>query len=341
MRSIRKLLLASAFSLCSGLVSAAPFSSVIVFGDSLSDMGRILDLTSNTPGLTPEPVAPYFGGRFSNGPVAVEVLTSLVAPAPLTIDRNFAYGGAKTGPDPNLFGLDNNDPNTAGTGLLQQVSMFQTALPTLAIDPATTLFVVWGGANDFATPAAIQDPATTSSRVVDNIQSIIGSLAGLGARRFLVPGLPDLGATPRAALIEQFGVPSLGIGPIANFRLGASFASMTFNQLLFAQITAFDTARPDFSVALFDTFALMHEVIDDPGAFGMTNISDMCIVTPSCVGDPAEQDNYLFWDNQHPTARAHQILGERFAAAAVPEPATYALMFVALLALVRTKRRAS
>ena len=338
---IKKLVLASSLFLSSVAASAASFSSVVVLGDSLSDMGRILQITSTTPGLTPEPVAPYFDGRFSNGPVAVEYLTNLVALAPLTIERNFAYGGAKTGPDPDYFNLDNNDPNTANTGLLQQLGMFQTALPGLGITPATTLFVVWAGANDFATPAAIQNPQPTSDRAVGNIQTVIGGLASLGAQHFLVPQLPDLGATPRAAFIEQFGVPSLGIGPIDSFRAGATYASTVFNQQLVSQISAFDAANPNIDIALYDTFGAMHEVIADPtGAlFGITDTTNMCIATPACVGGSvADQAKFLFWDDQHPTTRAHEILGQRFAAA-VPEPEAYVLMLAGLLVIGRVARR--
>lgn len=345
MHFVKKLVLASSFFLSSVAASAPSFTSVVVLGDSLSDMGRILDITTNTPGLTPEPVAPYFGGRFSNGPVAVEYLTNLVAPAPLTIERNFAYGGAKTGPDPNYPDLrDNNDLNTNNTGLLQQLGMVQTALSSpssLGIAPATTLFVVWAGANDFATLGAIQDPLGTSVRAVGNIQTVIDGLASSGARHFLVPRLPDLGATPRAALTEAY-LDSV-LGSSSHFRQAATFASGLFNTQLVNQISAFDAANQDIDIALYDTFGAMHEVIADAttgGAlFGITDTTNMCIATPACVGgSAADQAKFLFWDDQHPTTRAHEILGQRFAAA-VPEPETYVLMLAGLLVIGRVARR--
>ncbi|MBP7484430.1 MAG: PEP-CTERM sorting domain-containing protein [Aquabacterium sp.] len=57
---------------------------------------------------------------------------------------------------------------------------------------------------------------------------------------------------------------------------------------------------------------------------------------PSICANP---DNYLFWDGVHPTAAAHQVLGNAFAAA-VPEPETYALMLAGLGIVVAARRKA-
>src|SRR5438270_12307648 len=68
--------------------SAATYSSVVVFGDSLSDNGNLFAASG---GLVPQ--VPYYNGRFSNGPVAVEQLSGLLG-VPLL---DFALGGATTG----------------------------------------------------------------------------------------------------------------------------------------------------------------------------------------------------------------------------------------------------
>ncbi|WP_201209125.1 hypothetical protein [Rhodocyclus purpureus] len=61
-------ILLSLFALTSN-VSAAAYSSLTVYGDSLSDNGNLFAAT----GL---PVDPYYAGRRSNGPVAVEYLAA-------------------------------------------------------------------------------------------------------------------------------------------------------------------------------------------------------------------------------------------------------------------------
>ena len=53
--------------IASGLASADSFSRLYVFGDSLSDTGNAASVVNDLP-------PPYYKNRFSNGPVAVEVL---------------------------------------------------------------------------------------------------------------------------------------------------------------------------------------------------------------------------------------------------------------------------
>src|SRR3954470_21571091 len=76
--------------------AASPFSNVVVFGDSLSDIGNIAQAPLiNTPGPY------YWNGRFSNGPVYAESFTSGLGLSSLARStssggNDFAYGGAKT-----------------------------------------------------------------------------------------------------------------------------------------------------------------------------------------------------------------------------------------------------
>src|SRR5215212_8441488 len=75
---------------------AASFTDLVIFGDSLSDIGNIAQAPLiNTPGPY------YWNGRFSNGPVYAETLaTGLGLPAlnrsTASGGNDFAYGGAKT-----------------------------------------------------------------------------------------------------------------------------------------------------------------------------------------------------------------------------------------------------
>src|SRR3954468_7841354 len=116
---------------------AGPFTDLVVFGDSLSDIGNIAQAPLiNTPGPY------YWNGRFSNGPVYAESLTTgLGLPAlkrsTSSGGNDYAYGGAKTTgtslPD-SLFVKDIDD----------QVTQFLGARTA----NANTLYLVLAGAND-------------------------------------------------------------------------------------------------------------------------------------------------------------------------------------------------
>jgi phospholipase/lecithinase/hemolysin len=71
----------------------------------------------------------------------------------------------------------------------------------------------------------------------------------------------------------------------------------------------------------------------------LTNVTGQCIdpsaQNPTACSNP---DQYLFWDDFHPTTRAHEILAQEFANAAVPEPATFVLTGCVLVLCALAKR---
>lgn len=191
-----------------GAAHAGPYSDLIIFGDSLSDTGNVLALTTAfTP--NPFPVYPAAPGRFSNGPVWTEVLAAglglpagaqpanllftgaAVVPIGAPGGGNYAYGGARTG----LGGSAG-----ATTGLFGQLinwngAPFGTTL-TRAADP-DALYVLMAGANDLRDARSTGD-ATLVADAASNVVNAMALLAQAGARHFLISNLPDLGKTPEA-----------------------------------------------------------------------------------------------------------------------------------------------
>src|SRR4051812_17171996 len=114
-RLASSLLVLAALSARVGTAPAAdpPFSKVYVFGDSNVDNGNVFIATSfpgdDIPTFPPSP--PYDMGRFSNGPLWVEVMADrlgLPNPAPsLAGGTDYAWGGATTGPGLSPFGTPN------------------------------------------------------------------------------------------------------------------------------------------------------------------------------------------------------------------------------------------
>lgn len=291
------LLAAAAFLPASAL--AAPFSLTVVYGDSLSDNGNVFAATGSPP-------PPYFQGRVSNGPVAVEQL-AVILNTPLT---DYAYAGATTGIGNSLDGGTATGKN-ALPGMRFVFDLTKNSLDAATLENG--LFVVWGGPNDFLSPSSSDgNPLDTADRAVGNIISIVEELQMRGAQHILVPGMPDLGLTPSFR----------SRGPVAAGE--ASFVTDHFNTSLSSRLPA--------GVTYFDTARLLRAAVANPAAYGFTNVTEPCLTVTIC----AEPDKYLFWDDFHPTTAGHAVLAGQFANA-VPEPSTLILAITGLAAVAMRK----
>ena len=161
------------------LATVGVYSDVVVYGDSLSDNGNLFAFDKGT-----YPPPPYWMGRMSNGPVAVEDLAHNLR-FPLL---DFAWIGATSGVG-NI--VDGGTQTKLGT--LRLPGMLTQLAATSNLVSPTSLVIVWGGTNDFESNGFSQ---TTAQLAVSDILSIVAELRGLGVMKIMVPGMPDLGLTP-------------------------------------------------------------------------------------------------------------------------------------------------
>lgn len=288
--------------------SAANYSGIFAFGDSLSDAGNLLLATSNPPGIpgvNPQPVPPYSNGRFSNGPVWVQDLSASLGQGAVTPSllggNDYAFGGAQSGI---------TVVNPVGPGnfidLPSQLAQFQF---THATAPSNALYTVWIGSNDLFGGLATGSAAiavAVEKQAVANVDGFLGGLAALGAKNILLVGVPDLGLTP------LFDV----LGPV--YAAGATALTNLFNfDLANAAITT--AAIDGLKLSLLDTAGLIDAAVANPGAFGFTDVTHPCWTGtydggPSsgtlCGTTSAAQDTHLFWDNVHPTEAGAAIVAE-------------------------------
>lgn len=313
------LLIGLSLSIIQAPALAASDRALYVFGDSLSDTGNTLAYTTAlfaaTPGLPPDfPAIPpsvnprrnYFQGRFSNGPVAIEYLwkalqLNLLAQVRPSLGANhltdkaisYAYGGAGTGYEdltPGGFPL----PGTLG-----QINAFLADFGGTA--PSQALYVVWSGANDYLVRFA------SPVDVIANITQAINTLYSAGARRILVPNLPDLGRLP---ILND---PSIHYYPPGS---SAALTGLTrdHNTALASALKTIRLAHPDITLIPVDIFALFGRLGNVLNT-GMGPGGDCLFTDPTLGGGPYSCANvallapgYLYWDVEHPTSAVHQLI---------------------------------
>ncbi len=282
--------------LASPAASATDFSQVVVFGDSLSDAGNISLATA--PQIQP-PL------RFTTNPgkTSAELVADglgLPVTASLAGGTDVAWGGA---------GLVNNV--AAVPTLPQQLGMYLTATGGQA-DPHA-LYQVWGGANDIfyltgtSTDSTVLATGTANAAITE--AGLLGQLKAAGANYVVVYNLPDLGKTPSAA--------AQGAAASA----GATQLAVLYNSTLSSGLS--QLSGQGLNVVPVNTYGLINEVIANPGAFGLSNVTDAaCGLAASSVqcgpqgaGLPysyaaGTDESYLFADGVHPTTAAHRLLSQ-------------------------------
>lgn len=306
-------------SLCS-MPALAQFSSLTVFGDSLSDTGNIFLATSGA-----QPAAPYFNGRFSNGPIWIDTLAGGLglptgAVPSIAGGSDYAFGGARTGTD------------AFPPGLLAQVNGLWA--PSHAAADANGLYVVVGGGNDLrdARGAAGTDATrqAAAEAAATNVFNTVSLLASRGAQHVLLSNVPDLGNTPEA----------VGLGLVSN----STDVTLRFNLLISALVPTLEAAFSGLDVSFLDmagvASAVRNDALNNSGAlYGITNVSTPCGAFPGSIGISCSVS--AFSDALHPSAAAHALIGQAaLIAVAVPEPGTWLLMAFGLAGLMALRRRA-
>jgi outer membrane lipase/esterase len=306
-KAIRQAALAVALStsLIGGMAAAQDqYSGIVIFGDSLSDPGNIPKFFG-----IDYPAPPYFENQFSNGPVYAKYLDTLFGiGTPL---QDYAIGGAETGAG-NIGGLGGNASiGLPNAGINGEISLYLKTDPTPA---PHQLFIVWGGANDYfnlidtlkgggptgaALKAYLTSPTGPVTEAVDNLVADVTRLAQVGVKNFVVPNLPNIGVTP-------------SLNGSAKTAAQGALLTQLHNQELAAAMGALQQ-RLHVNITIVDIGAAFKSVLANPARFGVdpAHTTQECIQNPACV---ANHQNYLFWDDVHPTGQVQAELSLIFQA---------------------------
>ena len=265
-----------------GAAGAQSYNRLVVFGDSLSDNGNLYLATGGTTPASP----PYFQGRFSSGPVFTERLGFNASNfmGPVTGSINYAFGGART------------DSQAAPLGMRVQLAQYQARGGRFG---AGDLVSILGGANNLfqglpAAGASINPQgsiAPVSLAAAADMNFIINSVAQAGAGTILVTNLPKLSLTPQFRATPA--------APLADY------AVTTFNGALLTGLNATAAARPGTNIIMMDLFKIGDVIAANPGAFGVTNVTQPCFNGVTVCANPNE---YFYFDGVHPTATGHAAI---------------------------------
>jgi phospholipase/lecithinase/hemolysin len=280
----------------------------------VQDLATTLGLATSAPGQVGATGtqllaagAPSYAVNVLDGGNANNYVT-LTAGAPGGTD--FAIGGSVTGPT-NF----NTSGGSALTDLQSQITNFEQEIPTPA---AGALYTVWSGSNDVlnllgSSTFASQSAATSESEVAQSAQNEVDAviqLVDLGAKTILVGDVPNLGLIPEitadGTIVQQT----------------ATAYAEYFNIELQADINAASSQLAGAAVTTLDTFGLLSGTTDGtvvPGPNGntITDTTDPAY-TGSFTSDngtlASNADNYLYFDELHPTQTGHQAIANLAAA---------------------------
>lgn len=265
-------------------VSAA-FTSFYVFGDSLS-------CTATNPGAG----SLYYGKRYSNGRVWVELLAQMQGLAFNPSNNPHAYFGNTSA---NLYA--------------------QTVAYTPPVDASNALVVIWVNNADFYDPVANADPTNSSAwlNLIGNAtnnhyKAITNLYFSKGIRTLVMPSVVDIATVPfanndptKTNYIHQQCV-----------AYNAAFSN-TLNRAR-ANCSGLAIYSPDY-------FTLLSDMLKNATSYGLTNAlyqgrcicailaSQYHVQDPSYPALPAANvngygTNYVFWDETDPTAKVHYIM---------------------------------
>ena len=290
-------------ALATAVVSqASAYTQVWVFGDSLSDVGNFAYKTQTAYGVSyPGSQFNYSDHRFTNssdtkpsgrtytGVWHEQLERRFLNMTPVTNSRNggtdYAFGDAETldgTRDVTIQSTPAGDLTVTIDNMGKQVSDY---LSKFTADPQA-LYIVWGGANDMFADHSDANVTATAARM----GGLVTKLAQAGARTFIVPNLPPLGDTP------NYNTNANDMTQLNN--ASASYRTQ-LNSALDTAVAQLGSQGITITVVRIDVYSLFQGLIANPSLYGFTN------VTNSVQGLSTNPDQYLFWDNVHPTTAGH------------------------------------
>ncbi|NMZ34578.1 esterase EstP [Pseudomonas proteolytica] len=304
-----------ALACAQAFAAPSPYSTMVVFGDSLADAGQFPDGLSGASLRFTNRTGPTFQGDY--GLVSSTLLGSKLGVAPNDLNastspvraaqglpdgNNWAVGGYRTDNILDSITSVSNTaipPGNAGAGTVLRSRQGYLPANGGRADP-NALYFLSGGGNDFLQQriGSPGDAVAAGGRLADSAQV----LQQAGARYIMVWMLPDLGLTPAIN-----GTPQ---------QAATSALSNIFNQALVQRLSQIDAQIIPLNIPL-----LLQESFADPGRFGLAtgqNLTGTCFSGNSCTANPVygiggtnpDPTKLIYNDSVHPTVAGQRLIAD-------------------------------
>lgn len=292
------------------------------------------------------PGKPYWNSRFSNGRVWNEYLAQMwsIQKSDEDVYLNKAFGGSWAATYDYQLTVWNLIRHPLGT--IKTLIVGKLVPPSLGLSvqaylmehsklSSQTVYFVFAGSNDYINVLLFEDNYNTTimsnyvDNVIEGVSSAVLKLEQAGAKRFVIMGIPHLGETPRFVKSTDREV--------------LNAAADLHNQRLAARVDEWKKLYPKADFLFIDIQQYLVKALDNPQQYGFSNIADACIDVKFPMfnalahspfarnyvlryaqvlhykdpqlsfGESNYQmcdtpEEYLFWDEVHPSTRAHKHL---------------------------------
>lgn len=298
--------------------SATTYSGLVIFGDSLSDIGNhpISLITPLIPVTNPYQgsLKKYGGGTgllwvqivqralFLNGQLPGPIIHASKDNTSFSHSQDYAWASAVSG---DVFTNDEGFINPACThssakplcipGVLAQVKAYLKAHQGKA-NP-NTLYYIWGGANDIINNT--RDLLIKQwSRIVPHPEKSIVTAANLlvsaGAKHLYILDIPDISLVPGLKHHRWLGY-------IVQYK------TLWFNLDLYQQLQA----SPELKKIDWHWIRISQDFYKSyyrKGSYAnlFSNVTDECRLNSKAIKENCE--GYLFWNNKHPALPAERVM---------------------------------
>ncbi len=292
-----------------GFAQSPPsFTQVVLFGDSLSDDGNIRHRLEDLYQISyPGGDYNYSDGRFTNSSdtspasdlyagtwheqLERDLLHLPTGAITNSLDggTDYAFGGATTADGTTTRTVISNPfPFGGGEFTVDVDNLGKQVDDYLAVHSADAgaLYIVWGGGNDLFDDDSDASVTTTAA----NVAALVQRLAEAGARSLLVPNVPPLGLVPHYKDDPETS---------AALNAAAGKYRVELNANLDATIATLAAEGITITLYRLDIYSLFYRLASNPEDYGFTNITD------SAQDGSVDPDQYLFWDDLHPTTAGH------------------------------------